>query len=88
MILHFEIPIRGEIFQADIDLIFIIPESVASAQNVMDDETGPEDLRSVQRRAASTWSGEEIESTWKHSPMLKPNGFSSTGLPYSPDAPL
>lgn len=70
-----------------LDLIFTIPESVASAQNAMDVELGPEDPRSVQRRAALAWSEEEIESTWKHTPMLKPNGFSVTGFPYPADAP-
>ncbi|KAG6354589.1 hypothetical protein INS49_004607 [Diaporthe citri] len=64
------------------------PESDADVQETMDAESVTEDHRSVQRHAALAWSEEEIENTWKHTPKFKPNGFSVTGFPYPPDAPL
>lgn len=54
----------------------------------MDVESVPEDLRSIQRRAALAWSPEEIEHAWKHTPGLKPNGHAETGFPYPTEAPL
>lgn len=53
----------------------------------MDDDSVPEDPRSIQRHAALAWSEEEIEHAWKHTPHCTPTGSAVTGFPYPADAP-
>lgn len=53
----------------------------------MDAESLPEDLRSIQRRAALAWSEEEIESTWRRTPIFNSDTSTVSGFPYPADAP-
>ncbi|KAL2292419.1 hypothetical protein FJTKL_09391 [Diaporthe vaccinii] len=54
----------------------------------MDAGSFTEKPMSEQRRAALSWSAEEIENAWKQVPKFKSNGFSVTGFPYPASKPL